>query len=145
MWSMITCNWFNQNIKTWVIYNLRSRTRLWKCFYYKMRKFYNLKKIIDLNQGLWFLSFFPFEFAPYLQVLGNRPQINHFFNVFLFLVTLYCKSPILTSHSSFHAFNSITDTHQKKVVTHTTHSWDVKNTHVLIDSLYCQDYLNTFD
>ncbi len=83
--------------------------------------------------------FFPFEFAPNLEVLMNRPQINHFFKPFYFFghsscfVFPSCKSPMLTSHSCFHAFNSINDRHQKKVVTPTTHSWDVKNTH---DSIY---------
>jgi hypothetical protein len=135
MWSMITCNWFNQNIKSLSNIQFEIKNKTLKVFLTtKWENFIILKKIINLNQGLWFLSFFPFELAPCLQVLVNHPQINHFFNRFVFLVTLYCKSPILTSHSSFHAFNSINDTPQKKVVTHTTHSWDVKNTHDLIDS-----------
>ncbi len=47
-------------------------------------------------------------------------------------------------HSSFHAFKSINDTHWKKVVT-STYSWNVESTHDLIDSLYFQDCLNSFD
>jgi hypothetical protein len=50
-----------------------------------------------------------------------------------------------TSHSSSHTFNSFNNTHQEKIITSTTYSWDVKNTHDLIDSSYFQDYLNTFD
>jgi hypothetical protein len=38
------------------------------------------------------------------------------------------------SHASFYEFNSINDTHLKKVATLTTYLWDVKNTHDLIDS-----------
>jgi hypothetical protein len=37
-----------------------------------------------------------------------------------------------TNHSSSHAFNPINDTHREKVVTLSTYSWDVKNTHNLI-------------
>jgi hypothetical protein len=50
-----------------------------------------------------------------------------------------------TSHSSSHEFNSINNTHQEKIITSTTYSWDVKNTHDLIDSWYFQDYLNIVD
>ncbi len=82
--------------------------------------------------------FFPFEFAPNLQVLMNRPLITSlnlfvFWSLFLLFFFPSCQSPMLTSHLSFHAFNSINDTHQNKVVT-TTYSQDVKNTHDLINS-----------
>jgi hypothetical protein len=45
-----------------------------------------------------------------------------------------CKTSMATNHSSSYAFNSIDDKHREKVLTHTTYSWDVENTHDLIDS-----------
>jgi hypothetical protein len=39
-----------------------------------------------------------------------------------------------TSHSSYHAFNSNSNTQLKKIATLITYLWDVENTHDLIDS-----------
>jgi hypothetical protein len=39
-----------------------------------------------------------------------------------------------TTHASFHAFNSINFKHREKVITLTTYSWDVENTHDPINS-----------
>jgi hypothetical protein len=50
-----------------------------------------------------------------------------------------------TNHSSSHASNSINNTHQEKIITSTTHSWDVKHTHEGMYSKYFQDYINTFE
>jgi hypothetical protein len=41
---------------------------------------------------------------------------------------------MVTSHSFHHEFNLNNDTHQEKIATLTTYSWDVESTHDLIDS-----------
>jgi hypothetical protein len=70
----------------------------------------------------------------------DESPTNHFFKPFCFfghsscLFFPSCQSPMLTTHLCFHAFYWINDTHQKKVVNPTTCSWDVKNTHDLINS-----------
>jgi hypothetical protein len=140
MWSMITCNWFNKNIKSLSKVQFEIKNKTLKMFLItKWENFINFKNKNLFYEGLWFLMFFPFEFAPNLQVLMNRPLITSL-NLFVFLVTLLafffpsCQSPMLTSHLSFHAFSWINDTHQKKVVNPTTCSWDVKNTHDLMNS-----------
>jgi hypothetical protein len=39
-----------------------------------------------------------------------------------------------TNHSCSYAFNSIDDKHREKALVYTTYSWDVENTHDLINS-----------
>jgi hypothetical protein len=42
---------------------------------------------------------------------------------------------MVTNHSYSYAFNAIDDKHtEEKVLTHTTYSWDVENTHDSINS-----------
>jgi hypothetical protein len=75
----------------------------------------------------------------------NAHKLNQFLFLFFFFPLPSCKTSMKTTNSSSYAFNSINDRHWEKVVTLTTYSWDVENTHDLIDPQYFQDCLNSFD
>jgi hypothetical protein len=102
-----------------------------------MAKVYDLKNW--KNQCLWFFKFCPFQFAPNLQVLMICAQTSSLFNIYIFSFNFFvlfpsCKACMSISYSSSHVFNSINNTHQEEIITSTKYSWDVKNTHDLIDS-----------
>jgi hypothetical protein len=70
-----------------------------------------------------------------INVLPTNKIISFcFFSSFFAFFFPSCKTSVVTNHSSSYAFNSIDDKHREKVLTHTTYSWDIENTHDLINS-----------